>query len=226
MAHDIRSIGRGFLSTANQLAALAAACALIAFYAAPALFGRYDSAARQVQLDLDGSAALDVAFLIAVLLVLVNTLWLLYGRRPKPPLPFLISEAPGGPVKVARDAVEAGLRTAGESLECVSRLRVWIEQGKLKRIVVRALFQAPEGVSNLQASRQLRSALSERFHEMVRLTDGARAEFDVEFTGFSGKLGRRPESAVPAEEEEESSPFTGPKWPIDDDPFGGSSGGR
>jgi len=68
-------------------------------------------------------------------------------------------------------------------------------------------------------------SFEEHLRQMVRLTDGARAEFDVEFTGFSGKLSRRADG-VAAVEEEEASPFTGPKWPIDDDPLGGSGGGR
>jgi hypothetical protein len=52
---------------------------------------------------------------------------------------------------------------------------------------------------------------------MVRPADGARIEFDLEFQGFAGKLGKKAEVPPP-----EPPPFTGPKYPIDDDGHGGS----
>ena len=80
--------------------------------------------------------------------------------------------------------------------------------------MVRAFFQAPEGVSILDASRRLREVLSERFRDMVHVADGTRIEFDIEFVGFAAKPARKGE-AKPAEEE--VPPFTGPKYPIEEE---------
>ncbi len=218
MAHDIRSFGKTLLVAADVLAAVTAAGVVVTFYVLPGSFGTYDDATRSVSISRE-SPAMDLAFLVALVLLAANILYVLYGRRPATPLHYVPSNAPGGVVKVSRDALEAGLRTAGEGLDVVSRLRVTVESGGVKRIVVRAHFQAPEGVSNLEASRQLRSALSERFNEMVRLTDGVKAEFDIEFLGYSGKLSRAAASEAPPQDED-PSPFTGPQYPIlGDDPF-------
>jgi hypothetical protein len=210
LAHDIRDFGRRVLVAANVLGALAAACFVVVLYVAPGMVGSYDDVARDVRIPVRASTLWDLVFVVALGLLALNLLYFAYGRRPRAPLHFVPSESPGGVVKVSREALEGGLRAAGESLDVVSRLRVNVEHGAPKRVVVRALFQAPEGVSILEAGHELRSALAGRFQEMVQVTDGVKAEFDIEFVGFSGKLARKREDLP----KEEPPPFTGPKYPI------------
>jgi hypothetical protein len=120
-------------------------------------------------------------------------------------------------VRVSRDALETGLRQAGEALAEITRLRIAVESGGPKKVLIRGQFQCPEGISNLEASRLLRRALGERFGEMVQLTDGGKVEMEIEFLGFAGKLSRKASEPVDPEPEPEPSPFTGPEYPIDDE---------
>jgi hypothetical protein len=123
-------------------------------------------------------------------------------------------------VRVAREALEAGLRVAGEQLPEITRLRVAVDCGQQKRVLVQGHFQCAEGTSNHNASQRLRTALRERFAEMVHLGDGVRVEFELEFQGFVGKLAKKGADQR-ASLEPEPPPFTGPQYPIDDDEGGG-----
>ena len=109
--------------------------------------------------------------------------------------------------------------TVNVALPEITRLRIAVESGGQKKVVIRGQFQCPEGISNLEASRLLRRALGERFAEMVQLTDGNKVEMEIEFLGFAGKLTRKASETVNPEPEPEPEPppFTGPKYPIDDE---------
>jgi len=173
---------------------------------------------RALLLPLDTGVAWG-ALLASIVLLLWNFAWLV--RRPErlPPVHWVVSETASGPVRVAREALEAGLRLAGEALPEITRLRVQVDTRANKRILVAGQFHCAEGTSNLAASQRLRQAMTDRFAEMVRLADGSRVEFDLEFQGFAGKLGKKGE--VPPPEPDPSS-FTGPRYPIDDEASGGS----
>ncbi|MEM7201848.1 MAG: hypothetical protein AAF628_16395 [Planctomycetota bacterium] len=214
MAHDIRSIGRNLLLLVNGLLGLVAAAVVVLVYVRPRLFGAVSPEGRTVTLAVRDNAALELAVVISVLLLALDLLYLVYGRRPKAPLQFVPSQAAGGVIKVAREALEAGLRSAGESLDVVTRLRVTVEAERQRRVVVGAFFQAPDGVSIPDASQRLRTALAERFAAMVTPADGTKIDFDIEFVGFSGKL---PRPSPPPAEPEEPQAFTGPQYPIPDD---------
>lgn len=220
MAKDLGSLPRRFLLLVNLLAAVAAAVFVVGLYVAPDSLGGYDESTGVVGIRTRGNRPLEFAALAAGLLLIVDVLFLVYGRRPRTPLRHVVSDAPGGPVNVSRDALEAGLRAAGEALDQITRLRVAVEAGALKRIVVRAHFMCPESVPLQEASRLLRTVLGARFRELVRLPEGGKVDFEIEFVGFAGKLSRKA-VAEPAEPPpEEASPFTGPQYPIDDeDPF-------
>lgn len=214
MAHDIRYPLRRLLIVTDVLAGLAAAGGIVVGYLAPKVLG---PAGQGTVSQLRDSAPATMVFWLALLLLLANVLYFVYGRPPRQPLVHVHSDAPGGVVKVARDALETGLRLAGEGIPEVTRLRVLVEHGGIKRVRVKAQFQAPEGVPIGEASRKLREALAARFQQMVRLTDGFRVEYEIEFIGVSGKLQKKTEPAP-----EEPPPFTGPQYPIDDeDPFEG-----
>jgi hypothetical protein len=167
-----------------------------------------------------GTGAAWGVFLGSVGLLVWNFVWLV--RRPErtPPVHWVVSETPSGPVRVAKEALEAGLRLAGELLPEITRLRVQVDTTTHKRILVTGQFHCAEGTSNLAASQRLRTAMSERFAEMVRPADGGRVEFDLEFQGFAGKLGKKAGEVPPPEPD--PSTFTGPKYPIDDETHGGS----
>ena len=151
---------------------------------------------------------------VAVAVLLWNFAWLVRRREQPLPTNWVVSDTPSGPVRVAREALETGLRQAGEGLPEITRLRVQLDTRTPKVILVTALFHCAEGTNNLAASQRLRQAMSDRFHEMVRPVDSSRAEFDLEFQGFAGKLGKKGAEIPPAAD---PAPFTGPKYPIDDD---------
>lgn len=158
-------------------------------------------------------------FLGGVVLLVCNFAWLLRRRERQQPVHWVVSETPSGPVRIAREALEAGLRHAGEALPEITRLRVEVDTRTPKRVLVTAWFQCAEGASNLPASQRLRQVMTERFGAMVQPADGTRVEFDLEFQGFAGKLGKK-NVDLPAPPEE--PPFTGPRYPIDDDTGGGA----
>lgn len=157
-----------------------------------------------------------LAFLLSVGLLLWNFAWIVRPRAPRVQSGWIVSETASGPVRVAREAVEAGLRVAGEALPEVTRLRVQVTMPAARRLLLVGQFHCAEGQDHLRASQRLRQAMLERFAHLVKLADGARAELELEFQGFLGKVDRsKPEPAPPAEPEGE--PFRGPQYPIDDD---------
>lgn len=158
-----------------------------------------------------------LGFLVSIGLLLWNFSWVVRRRGGPVPNNWILSETSAGPVRVAREAVEAGLRVAGESLSEITRVRVQVQLSSLKRVVVAGQFYCAEGQNHLAASQRLRQALLDRFAELVRLADGANAELQLEFHGFLGKLDKNaPEPPAAAEVEPEQ--FRGPQYPIDDDP--------
>lgn len=159
-----------------------------------------------------------LAVFAATGLLVWNFAWLVRRREQAPPTNWVISDTPSGPVRIAREAIENGLQKAGETLPEVTRVRVQVDTRTQKRILVTGQFHCAEGTNNLAASQRLRGVMADRFAEMVRPVDGARIEFDLEFQGFAGKLGKKGAEVPPPE----PPPFTGPKYPIDDDNHGGS----
>ena len=158
-------------------------------------------------------------FLAALSLLLCNFGWLV-RRSPRPlPRDFLMSSTSAGPVRIAREALESGLRATGEDVADVTRLRVQVDCAQQKRIVIKAALQCAEGASNHECCQRLRLALERRFLDMVHLGEGARADFELEFQGFFGKPSRKGSQARSAVEPE-PEPFSGPKYPIDDEDGG------
>lgn len=204
------------LFVANLVVANAAAAVAVVTFLKPDVLGPLTmppaTTERFAILRLDSALAYGILLASAGLLFW-NFAWLV--RRPErlPPSNWVVSETPSGPVRVSREALEVGLRLAGEALPEVTRLRVQVDTSVQKRILVTGQFQCAEGQSNLAASQRLRQAMIDRFGEMVRPADGGRVEFDLEFQGFVGKLGKKGEVPPPSD----SAPFTGPKYPIDDD---------
>lgn len=168
---------------------------------------------RVLVLSLESTAGWLV-FLSGLGLLLANFAWLVRRSGATAPEPFVLSETPGGVVRIAREALENALQKAGETLPEVTRCRVQVQPQGPKRFAVRGQFHCAEGTSSMAASQRLRAVLATRAGELVRLPEGGRVEFDLEFCGFFGKLGKGAEVA-PAEDE--AAPFTGPRYPIDDD---------
>lgn len=160
-----------------------------------------------------GTAWAWLAMGVGVALLVWNFTYLVRRREQVPPTNWVLSETPSGPVRISREALEAGLQKAGEALAEVTRVRVQLDTRVQKRILVTGQFQCAEGSNNLAASQRLRAAMDDRFREMVRPSDGTRVDFDLEFQGFAGKIGKKGGEVPPPE----PPPFTGPKYPIDDD---------
>jgi hypothetical protein len=221
MAREPSTVKGRLLLVANLAAANAAAAVCVIAFLRPSTVGASEGvdaaapASRLVALPLDTGVAWLV-FAASLLLLLANFAWLV--RRPEHQVPrnYVVSETASGPVRIAREALEAGLRQAGEALPEITRLRVQLDNQAPKRILVVGQFQCAEGTNNLAASQRLRQAMAERFADMVRPPDSARVEFDLEFQGFAGKLGKKA-GDVPPPAEVEPPPFTGPKYPIEDD---------
>lgn len=214
-------LGGRLLLGLNLLVANAAAVVVVIARVRPEAFAAEPPAESRLPLALD-SAGAHAAIATAVTLLLLNGLWLLRRKPLPPPLQHVTSETPSGPVRIAREALEAGLRAAGEGLPEITRLRVAVDTSHPRRIGVHGQFQCAEGVSNLVASQRLRTALQERFHAIVQLPEGARVDFELEFLGFAGKLSKRAaEAPAPGPEPQ---PFTGPQYPIEDDDGPGGRG--
>jgi len=222
-----RPLGTRLLLWANVLAANAAAVVCVVTFVSPGALHLgiapeegYGGFGRVLVVPLSTTAAWMV-FLGGLVLLLLELLWFVRrSRHPNEPQRYVISDAPGGAVRVSCEALETGLRQAGEALPEITRARIQVLPGGIGRKVrVLAWFNCPEGLSNLDASRLLRQALEQRFGSMVRLPDGSRAEFEIEFLGFAGKLARRAEEPAPptADEGEDPTPFTGPRYPIPED---------
>lgn len=205
------------LLVTNLVAANAAAAACVIAFLQPSWIGLAPTAigdepdGRWIAVPLARPFAWSLVA-VAGGLLLWNFAWLVRRREERPPSNWVISDTPSGPVRVAREALESAMRQAGEALPEISRLRVQLDTRTPKRLLVAAQFQCAEGTNNLSASQRLRAAMLDRLGEMVRPADGARAEFELEFQGFAGRLGKKGD--VPAVE---PPPFTGPKYPIDDD---------
>lgn len=219
MAATKHRVSNRLLLVANLAFANAAAAAAVVGFLRPGFLGLEPGAAaavtsgRVLLLPLDTGVAWGI-LLGGVVLLLWNFAWLV--RRPErlPPGNWVVSDTPSGPVRVAREAIEVGLRQAGEALPEITRLRVQVDTRTQKRIQVTCQFQCAEGTSNLAASQRLRQTMADRFGELVRPADGSRFEFDLEFQGFAGKLGKKAGEVPPPND---PAPFTGPKYPIDDD---------
>lgn len=222
MAGSRHRVASRLLLVTNLAVATAAAAAVVVGFLRPNLLGMHFEPAvtafgRVLLLRLDTGVAWGL-FLGAAVLLAWDFAWLVRRNEHLPPGNWVISDTPSGPVRVAREALETGLRIAGEALPEITRLRVQIDTKAQKRILVTGQFQCAEGTSNLSASQRLRQAMIDRFSEMARPADGSRVEFDLEFQGFAGKLGKKAGDVPPPVED----PFTGPKYPIDDETPGGT----
>lgn len=212
------------LTVANAVAAL-----WIATFLQPSLLGRdlgaesiaITGSNRGMVLPLQTPAAWLV-FFASVALLLWNFSWLVRRRVDALPSNWVVSETAAGPVRVAREAIEAGLRSAGEALPEITRLRVQCRLVSVKRILIAGQFSCAEAQDHLAASQRLRQVLLDRFATLVRLAEGMRTELELEFQGFFGRLGKQVAEA-PAAETEEPMPFRGPQYPIDDEAEGGSN---
>jgi len=162
-----------------------------------------------------------LGLLAGVGLLLWNFASLVRRRDDGAPSDWVVSDGPGGPVRVTREAVEAGLRAAGEALAEITRLRVALDLSNPKRLRVTCPFCCAEGRDHHAGSQRLRVALEQRFRELVRLSEGARLELVLEFQGFSGKVAKRGKDgpAAPAPPPAEDS-FRGPQYPIDEEEQG------
>lgn len=157
------------------------------------------------------------AFAVAIVLLLANFTWLVRPKRPAAQEAFVLSETPAGAVRIAREALENALQRAAEGLPVLTRVRVRVGLPSRTRVVVHVQYCCAEGVGSLAASQRLRATLASRCDELVRLGEGGKIEFELEFLGFQGKLGK----GVVESSADEEAPFTGPKYPIDDESSGG-----
>jgi|JRYL01.1.fsa_nt_gb hypothetical protein len=226
MARSASTWGGRLLLLTNLAAANAAAAVAVVAFVRPAVLAAEPSAnggdlgattgPRQLLLQLDSTWAWG-AFAGAIFLLLANFTWLVRPKRPLAQEAFVLSETPAGVVRIAREALENALQRAAEGLPVLTRVRVRVALPSRTRVVVHCQYCCAEGVGSLAASQRLRATLASRCDELVRLGEGGKIEFELEFLGFQGKLGK---GVVEASAEEEA-PFTGPKYPIDDESSGG-----
>jgi hypothetical protein len=216
-----RRVGARLLLVANLAAATLAAAVCIVAFVKPSLFGdlgvlpaAVQEQGRHVVVPL-GTGVAWAVFLCALALLLANFAWLVRRSPAQPERTYVVSSTPTGTIRVAREALESGLRTAGEGLPEITRLRVAVDCSQNKRVLVRGYFSCADGTNNLHASQRLRQVLRYRFDAMVHLADAVRAEFELEFQGFLGKPRKAQDHKVALEPE--PPPFTGPQYPIEDD---------
>lgn len=212
MSSDLRVVLRRVIRWLHVVVGLAAALVCVLLWLAPERIGAVAEPSGRVSLP---SSLLEVTGWGGLGLLVIDFLFVLYGRRPREPLRHIVSETREGTVSVTREAVENGLRHAGDGLTEVARTRVSIRQPAARRLVVHAQFWAPEATSIPAASQALRQALRARFEAMVRPPEGVRVDYELEFLGFSGRSSRKAPEAAAAETA--PPPFTGPQYPIEED---------
>jgi hypothetical protein len=224
MRPDLKAvIGRG-LVLVNVGAAVAAAAVVVLAWVSPGTLGTWDEEKGTLTVHLAERHGVRVVGWLGLLLLLADLLYLFYGRAPRAPLRHIVSETRDGTVLVTREALENSLRAAGEALPEVSRLRVALRQTGMRRLVVHAWFSAPETSSIALASQALRRTLRQRFETMVQMADGGRVDYELEFSGFSGRGPKRPPDAAAPADEDSGLSFTGPQYPIEDeDDLGGKT---
>lgn len=206
-----------FLLVLNLAVAILASLWVLLVWAAPeALSSAGPKEAGTLRLVVRGDGGIGLIAFFAGILVIFDVVWLAITLAPKATAGSVVSDTETGRILVSKDAIENGLRLAGEAVAEVSRLRVMVEapRGRARRVSVRAQFQAREGAKLERVSGDLREALRRRFAELVSMPSSGRLELDLEFGGFSGRSPRPAESTeTPAEEA--PAPFTGPKYPIE-----------
>lgn len=217
MKSGVEQILGRLLLFANIAAAIVACLVALLVWAAPeamsTVSNREPGVFRIAVRDASGLGL--VAFAAAVLLV-GDVLWLAWGLAPRGPQAAVVSVTDAGPVRVSREALETGLRAAGEGIPDLARLRVHVDtRSRGRLIVVQAQFQAKDGASLERVSADLRRVLTDRFRQLVQLPAHARLELALEFGGFVGRGAKAAEATPPPEPE--SQPFTGPRYPIDED---------
>lgn len=211
MVRDLRGLGRRALWAFDVVVGVAGALALVAGWVLVQVggedaWGRLESLVR-------GGPVLDVAALAAALLLAANVLAAAGVGHPRSPLRYVVSEAAGGPVRIARDALEAALRAAAEKIVGVTRARVAIESSGSRRLTLKVQIHVPEGASIARAGEQVRTAVREKFEELVTLPEGVRAGVELELVGFAGKPMAR-EQEDPGASIAEDEAFRGPRYPI------------
>lgn len=216
MRNGVEHLFGRLLLVANVAAAIAACLVALLVWAAPEAMSSADGRQPGVlRIDVRAGGHGMVAFCAALLLI-GDVLWLAWGLAPRSPQSSVVSMTGAGPVRIAREALEAGLRAAGEALPDVSRLRVQVTaRSRARRVDVLAVFQAREGAGLDRVSTELRRVVQERFAQLVTLPGGSRLHVELEFGGFLGRAAKQAEP-VP-QKDEEPTPFTGPRYPIDED---------
>ncbi len=162
--------------------------------------------------------AVGTALVVGWVLFVLNLLRLYVFRRGSGENEdYILSHGgAGGGVRVAVEAIRNELKAAAEQLPEVTRCKISIMRPGPKRVKIHAAYNAREGSNILEISEKLRKVLREKFQEMVPLGEGARVEVEIDFESFAGKAPKK------ADREEEGAgpeppPFTGPKYPVDED---------
>ncbi len=216
--HPRRRFSERLLLVVNVLAVNGVAALWVAGFLQPQAIGTSIEAAadaRVLIVPLQTWGAWLGLFAAAGLL-LWNFAFLVRRRDDGAPSHWVVSDGPGGPVRVTREAVEAGLRAAGEALPEITRLRVTLDLSNPKRLRVSCPFSCAEGRDHHAGSERLRAALTQRFRELVRLSDGAKLELELEFQGFGGKVSKSAREVPPVTAHADEG-FRGPQYPIDDE---------
>ncbi len=161
--------------------------------------------------------AVGTALVVVLVLFVLNLLRLIYFRRSGGESEdYIMSHGgAGGGVRVAVEAIRNELKNAAEELPEVTRCRVAILRPGPKRVKIHAAYNAREGSNILEISDKLRKVLRERFQEMVPLGEGAKVEVEIVFESFAGKAPKK--GGEEGDRPPEPPPFTGPKYPVDED---------
>ena len=233
MGAELRDLPRRLLGFANVCAALAASVFAVALFVSPDSFSQALPAGAgpaefELHTDVRSRPGTQLAALVGFLLLVWNVLYLLYRRRSPPsPDSHVVTAGNGSGVRVSCEAIEHELRSAGERLPGISKARIVVRSTGRRRVDVRAQFESPDETPIQAASQQLRATLTRRFDELVGgggAGRGNKVDYAIEFVGFSGPSVEETSPATGlAAQEAAGASFTGPKYPVDDDPRGEKS---
>jgi hypothetical protein len=152
--------------------------------------------------------------LFSVSILALNALWfglffrdLVRGEGSQ----YLLSRSDEGSARISLRALQASLLRRAREMEEVIGARLAVRRPESKRLRVEVYYTTTEDRNAIKVSEALRSAVKERFEELVHPEEGFTVDFDLKIEGFvPGSAGVEPPS-----EEKEEEPFTGPRYPID-----------
>jgi hypothetical protein len=153
--------------------------------------------------------------LLAVSVLALNVTWVALFARDLVSgggSQYLLSRTKEGTARISLRAIQASLLRSVRDLPEVIGAKVTVKRPGEKYLEVEVNYTTTEDRNAILVSEVVRRALRERFEELVHPEEGCEVSYEAKIDGFVPSASAH---ATEARKEEESEPFTGPRYPID-----------